>query len=743
MNYLDEKNIFHSTQIPPSLIFPIFEQNIGSQQLTTLISNVMNKNSLFSFIALLIWIAGTAQWSADPNVNNPIATVAGEEAIPKIATAPGGISYISWFSNESGNYNVRLQKLDVYGNKLWASEGLLISNHPAMTWLTDWDMAIDQQEHAILVFQDIRSGNNDIHAYRISPEGNFVWGADGLDLSNSTAFSAAPKVTVTNSGNCVFAWAEDNVVIIQKVSPDGTKLWGANGITLSSTNTYSWPQLLPVGTDDVVLKYFQDSGPVWAPTRHVFAQRYDANGSPVWTQPTVISNAGGISAWTQIFPFINDGNDGFYIAWHDDRDNNMLSSAFVQHVSSAGQALFTANGKEVSTMPNRNHFYPKLCLLPGSTDVFVLWNEMDANQNNRGIYGQKVDQSGTLMWTNNGMAFIELSMTDVYPFASGNSDQDLVVFYNSAYSGTNYGIRALCIDVNGTILWNNYVSDYQSEKVHDITNNFMNGQWITAWEDTRTGSRDIYAQNIKADGTLGPIASSGFDLSLHVFLEGPFSGSEMSTSLNSGGVIPLDQPFNTAPWNYTGTEAVAAIPNADVVDWVLIELRDAASAAQAAGATMIAQQAAFLLKDGSVTDIDGQSDLSFTNPIQNSLFVVIWHRNHYGVLSANPLVESGGVYTYDFSTGAGQAYGGMLGHKEIGAGIWGMAGGDGNSDNQVNNDDKIIVWSTQAGNSGYLNGDFDMNEQVNNQDKVDLWAPNSGTGGQVPDSKMFRCLVPE
>jgi hypothetical protein len=34
-----------------------------------------------------------------------------------------------------------------------------------------------------------------------------------------------------------------------------------------------------------------------------------------------------------------------------------------------------------------------------------------------------------------------------------------------------------------------------------------NGQLIAAWEDNRTGSRDIFGQNIKLDGMLGPIPS--------------------------------------------------------------------------------------------------------------------------------------------------------------------------------------------------------------------------------------------
>jgi len=468
----------------------------------------MKKTTLLFNLFILVPAISFAQWSSDPSENTPIAIASGDQAIPKIVTAESGTSYVSWFSNENSNYNVRLQKLDVYGNKLWAEEGLLISNHPAMTWLTDWDLAIDQEEYAIITFQDIRTENNNIYAYRISPDSEFIWGEDGLGLSNSTAFDASPKVTVTNAGNAVFAWQADDVIILQKISPDGTLLWGDNGITLSGSNTFSWPQLLPVGDDNVILKYFEDSGPPYAPTRHVFAQRYNADGNTVWSQTTVISDAGGISAWTQVFPFINDGNDGFYIAWHDDRDNNMLASIFVQHVGSDGQILFADDGIEASTMPNRNHFYAELALPPGSNDIFVFWNEMDANQNNRGIYGQKLSSSGERLWTDNGKSFIEISSTNVYPVAARNSETGMIVIYEEYFNVIDAGIKAMRIDTDGNFVWVEekiIISSVQSEKLHCVANPFYNNQWISVWEDRRNGNGDIYGQNIQLDGTLGPV----------------------------------------------------------------------------------------------------------------------------------------------------------------------------------------------------------------------------------------------
>ncbi|MCD4696367.1 MAG: hypothetical protein K8S16_09030 [Bacteroidales bacterium] len=221
----------------------------------------------------------------------------------------------------------------------------------------------------------------------------------------------------------------------------------------------------------------------------------------------------------------------------------------------------------------------------------------------------------------------------------------------------------------------------------------------------------------------------GFSLDITAFLEGPFNGTSLNPNLNA--ILPLSQPYSGSPWNYTGTESVASIPNTNVVDWVLIELRETTGdASTATSDSIIAQQAAFILNNGSIISLDGSSNLQFSNSIIHQLFVVIWHRNHLGVMSANPLTESGGIYDYDFTTGAGQAY--NFGQKDIG-GVYGMYAGDGNADGVINSDDKTNVWSIQAGTRGYKSGDFDMNGQVMNQDKNDVWLGNLNEQTHVPD----------
>ncbi|MBN1281146.1 MAG: hypothetical protein JXA00_05810 [Candidatus Thermoplasmatota archaeon] len=221
-------------------------------------------------------------------------------------------------------------------------------------------------------------------------------------------------------------------------------------------------------------------------------------------------------------------------------------------------------------------------------------------------------------------------------------------------------------------------------------------------------------------------------IDLRVFLEGPFNGVTMDTDLNSAGVLPLAHPYSGAPWYYTGAEAVQSIPNANIVDWVLVELRDAPLAPEATSATTIARQAAFVLNNGTIVSTDGTSLLEFTTTIANNLFVVIYHRNHLSIMSATPLLLNSTTYSYDFTLGLERAYGSMNAHKELVLGVWGMMGGDGNHDGLIDNCDKNDVWRTQSGTSGYRDGDFSLDTHVNNQDKNDIWVFNSGLSSQVP-----------
>ncbi|MBN1340074.1 MAG: hypothetical protein JXA03_12165 [Bacteroidales bacterium] len=247
------------------------------------------------------------------------------------------------------------------------------------------------------------------------------------------------------------------------------------------------------------------------------------------------------------------------------------------------------------------------------------------------------------------------------------------------------------------------------------------------WEACGTGTPNEFDLCVKV------YAHAPFLLDLKVFLEGPFGGQEMNTALNGGGFVPLSQPYNLSPWNYQGQESVASLPSGDIVDWLLIELRETSGdASTATTATIAGRVAAFLMKDGAVRGINATSLPVVEDVVTGNLYVALYHRNHLSVMSSQPLGKSGNTYSYDFSTGYDRVFGGQGAYRQLASGIYGMMGGDGSANGQVNNGDKNDVWVPQAGSSGYKAADFDMDTQVSNPDKNDIWIPNSGYGTQVP-----------
>lgn len=466
----------------------------------------MLKKSIISILLSACWIVLSAQWSNDPQINTQISDLDDEQALPQIALTPSGNYYMGFFSRQSGNYNLRLQYADSNGNLLWEENGIIISDHPSMSWITDWSLAADHEEHAILTLQDIRTGDNNTVAYRISPQGEFIWGDNGIMLSNSSSFDVSPKVTVTAANNSIFTWDSQGEIIMQKISPEGIKQWGEWGITLSGIHNYTWPQLLPVGEDDFIMKYFEDSGMPWAPIRNIHAQRFDKNGQPVWDMPTVVYNLGNITAWTQILPFISDGNEGFYIAWHDNSMSGTIASSRVQHVNSLGEVQFGEGGVLVSERHDFNQLYPQLANPQNDDHIYIYWLEQPGNQNQWGIYAQKISASGERQWGDHGKILIPVSTNYLNFHLAFDADEDAVVVYKTDAGDNADHLVAMRLNQEGESVWESAqtpISTAPSGKSEVQVSKFQNNQWVFLWSDGRGTISNIFAQNLQADGTLG------------------------------------------------------------------------------------------------------------------------------------------------------------------------------------------------------------------------------------------------
>ncbi len=463
-------------------------------------------------LSLIIAQTINAQWSSNPALNLVVCDTTGEQALAKIGSTSDGGTYIAWFDNRNGSYAVYLQRLDPLGNKVWAPSGLLISNNPQSSSLVDWDLMVDDDDNAIVAFTDTRnSGNLNPFVYAISPNGDFLWGANGIDLNLTADFQANPKLAKTDDGNIVVAWiiaAARYQIALQKISPTGTKLWGTNPIVIqSATEGFNYPDVVTSDSGGVILFHTATTGSFPAQTVKLRAKKITSSGSISWG--VNVQDLGKIAAFTTPKVYM-DNNNGGLIAWHDDRDNNSLQSGFVQRVSSSGSLYFPVDGAEVSLLANRHKFNPVAAFDNTTDETYVFWVETEPNQNQNGISGQKLSLNGTRQWTDNAKVFKDLSVpfsTSISYLTSEMGTGKAYLFYLEGNgSGLNDKVEGFASNTSGDFLWTGnftILSNPTSDKLQLVSTADVYKNCKLAWGDDRLDGAGIYAQDINPDGQLG------------------------------------------------------------------------------------------------------------------------------------------------------------------------------------------------------------------------------------------------
>ncbi len=271
-------------------------------------------------------------------------------------------------------------------------------------------------------------------------------------------------------------------------------------------------------------------------------------------------------------------------------------------------------------------------------------------------------------------------------------------------------------DFSGNILYTGNLSDLianpEQGNFSIIKDSPADGGGIDISKFVPAGFKDMNGNTIDLrKPPIGAIAAGGVSPQLtvepdiKVFLYGAYIGNSMDSKLARNGLIPLTQPYSSAPWNYNGNESVPEIRN-DIVDWILLELRSDET-------TVTHRQAALLNRNGYVVGLDGSSNFYFNNIAEGDYYLVIYHRNHLPVMSAQKIhVAQNGAAEYDFTEEPSKIYGGKDAVVKFKDGYYGMIGGDTDANGVVNVLDNGAVQTNMFG-KGYLPSDTDLNGIIN------------------------------
>jgi hypothetical protein len=210
-------------------------------------------------------------------------------------------------------------------------------------------------------------------------------------------------------------------------------------------------------------------------------------------------------------------------------------------------------------------------------------------------------------------------------------------------------------------------------------------------------------------------------VSVQVLLDGPYRSANglMVDSLRVQGLLPTGEPYSGSGFAVDGTASASASvfqitgPNA-IVDWVLVELRDASVPTD-----IVETRAGLLQRDGDVVATDGTSPLGFCSEAGNYR-VAVRHRNHLGVLTANSFALSATTTTVDLRSSSVGTYG-TNARRDRGA-VHTMWAGNSNGNTEVmyagSGNDRDVVLSAIGGAvatatvSGYLQEDCNLDGLV-------------------------------
>jgi hypothetical protein len=452
-----------------------------------------------TMIALSVPVAPAhAQWTDDPAANTPIVVKPGTQDQVKLAHRADGSTYVSWFDNSGSGFDVYLQRIDADGNRLWNADGVLIADR-SYSSTEDYGLSVDGDGYAWMVFRDDRFGGTQITAQRIAPDGTLEFGPNGVQLTDDGAFKASPQITAVDNNSAVAAWTHGSAARVARIDADGDILW-TDILTPASLNYLaSGVHSIGDGTAVVLLVNYGS----FADPRRLHAQKFDANGNRQWADPaTPIMTAGSLQIGN--FPKgIATSDGGVIVAWYQ---STPALQSYVQRLDASGSAHLPAGGLTVSTDGTQLRTDPAAAYDEANDDIYVFWRETNSAQSQYGVYGQRIDSDGNRAWGSTGLTILPLSSINRTQIRAAMLDGDAILAYNESPSFGQDTVRISRFAADGSSAWSPMTliaSSIISPKSRLALIDTVNNTAILAWVDERNGTRDIYAQQVTADGELG------------------------------------------------------------------------------------------------------------------------------------------------------------------------------------------------------------------------------------------------
>ncbi len=327
-------------------------------------------------------------------------------------------------------------------------------------------------------------------------------------ICTATSNKSWPTIVSDGAGGAIITWMDgrssNQDIYAQRINASGVVQWTADGVAIcTATNDQESPTIVSDGAGGAIITWHD----LRSGNSDIYAQRINASGVVQWT-------ADGVAICTatnyQLKPTIaSDGAGGAIITWDDDRSGSDYPAIYVQRINASGVVQWTADGVAICTATS--YQVSPTIVSDGAGGAIITWNDFRSGGDYSHIYAQRINASGVVQWTADGVATGGVAIgpepkEESRPTIVGDGAGGAIITWRDQRSGIYSDIYAQRINASGVVQWTaDGVAIGTATNDQESPNIASDdaGGAIITWQDYRSGSGDIYAQRVRSDGTLG------------------------------------------------------------------------------------------------------------------------------------------------------------------------------------------------------------------------------------------------
>ncbi len=478
------------------------------------------KTSLLTALSLMIIGAPLllADWIES---GTPVCTDSSLQKRIRMTTDGANGAVLAWEDYRDGDWHIYAQRIDSYGSAQWTVDGIRVSD-PLYAYesieLNHDIEAIGFSGSVVLAWEDHLSQETDLYCQILTSSGTPLLIGGETILCDYSGDQVTPQILYSQYDRIIITWFDNRssgwAIYAQRLTPSGRQLWTGGGKLVVNLHTDHLNSDITFGGGGESIIAFEDYR--YADV-DIFAERFDTTGTVEWSGGIDVCTAAGDQTEPQV---VSDGKTlGAIFAWLDFRDGTDLD-IYAQRVDQSGKPQWTTDGVVICAAGQDQL---SLQLIPdesgnpsGAIMVWVDWRNYPGNGTD--IYAQRIDGSGTVLWTAHGVQVCGASgfQTDVH--AVMDCSGGAIVTWRDHRNGSDDEVYAQRIDPSGNMLWEPDGVNLSVEAANQLETRVVcdeNGPAIVAWEDLRSGHEDVYAQMIDFEervGYLPPVILSASDI---------------------------------------------------------------------------------------------------------------------------------------------------------------------------------------------------------------------------------------